>query len=215
MTPLRRINRFVLRATSLGVRVWDWIASARALPSVKKWLRWSLLLPAVFSFAAPSPDYRLEKGRVGRLSKGMSVAEVHQVYPLSQTTALDLQWEGEPTPVLEIYTDQTKKFFIMRLHLDQPGGAIQSFWVMDSRFKTKEGLGPRSSVGALRRAYKGLSVLATEWEMQEQLQVEVPPLGMLFELDADTELYRRVKAIGNKSLDQNPPLCRIKPRSSR
>jgi hypothetical protein len=155
--------------------------------------KWPLLLfvcatvPAGAQNPIGETDFLLSKHKAGRLTIGMSVDEVFEVYSRDDIDLVDLNLEGGFTPALEIYIEGG--------HDNGPSlqaeYTLKDWWVIwritvpDDRFRTEEGIGVGSTMGDIREHYKvsqagvgegGIGVYVAELEMGFGLAIDLMDL---------------------------------------
>jgi len=105
--------------------------------------------------AASSEDFLLTAGRAGPVKIGMTPEQVESIFGKARIKRVDEQYEGMPSPALEIFADsnETKSALLV---LDLDGGLVYRVNVKDPRYKTKEGIGVGSFLSELqKRCHEG------------------------------------------------------------
>ncbi len=130
--------------------------------------------------AAQSPPFRLDPGRAGTLEIGVPVDTVLRAFARNRVRLVDLQLEGHFSPALEVdlgNSGPTPGLVAHISHFPCNEFAVSGISVYDPRFRTREGIGVGSTIGALRRAYD------VRPNREEGHSVIVPSLKMTFAID--------------------------------
>ena len=95
--------------------------------------------------------FTLARGRVGRLTIGMTVDDVIALFGDQRVKQVDLQLEGMPTPALEIRLGNVSaaKASLVAELVSPTDNRIWRVKVFDRRFATSDGLGIGSTLGQI------------------------------------------------------------------
>jgi hypothetical protein len=136
----------------------------------------------VLAAVAVHADDSLAPGRVGKLVMGMSLEAIYKVYPKEMTRKIDIDQSEEddlPVHAVDIFLDKNMDRHLepsLSVRLETADGGVSGIQVTDPRFKTADGIGVGSSLGQIRRVYKGLYITAGEGS----LAAVVPDQKMAF-----------------------------------
>jgi hypothetical protein len=133
--------------------------------------------------------YLIQAHRVADLEVGMSVDDLYSVYDWYSTNLVDLFFEGDFSPAIEIYLN------------DEPGGEpslvaevackegwiISAIWVYDERFALQEDVGVGSTLGGVRARCGKPSV----YLLEGRVLASVSGINPVFELDVDQATVAR------------------------
>ncbi len=130
----------------------------------------------------PEEGFLLAKGRAGQVRVRMSVDELYAKIGRDHTRLVDLFGEGLFEPALEGYLDggdRGKPSMVAGIGGREGCNHISGVAVADPRFKTAEGIGVGSTLGAIRKNYQ------VDWidYGEGTLYSRVDQIGMSFGLD--------------------------------
>jgi hypothetical protein len=115
-----------------------------------------------------SISYTLSRSTAGNVSLGMDANRLQQIFGADNVRKNTITNEGIPSEVIDIYHDGSH---ILRIDADCPNPCrIQRITVMNSRFRTNEGIGIGSTVGELKNHYKIDRVLLGEGRVYARVE---------------------------------------------
>jgi hypothetical protein len=104
--------------------------------------------------ALQSDDFRVSRGRAGRIDVGMPIDSVFKLVGRDRARLVDVQGEGQFTPALEIrLPGATVPKSLVLIVRELPCYRVGGIEVFDPRFRTVAKVGVGSTLRELRRAY--------------------------------------------------------------
>lgn len=141
--------------------------------------------------AGREADFVLEKGRAGRLKVGSQADDVIALFGPENTRIINLNYEGMFTPALEIRLQgiDGPVGLIAEIAGGCRGFMVSGIQVLDSRYRTVEGIGVGSNVRDASSHYRLL------YSEEEGAKLLADPVSMIFYSSEDlqdqtTELER-------------------------
>ena len=131
----------------------------------------------------PQDSFVLERGRAGQFEIGMTVDEVYQRVGRERVRASASFRAAEFRPALDIHVPGFTAGAALTGSIDRICGpfALWDIEVHDPRFRTSNGLGVGSTLGDVKRLYRGAKVTGIDTDLGAHVTID--ELGMWFEMN--------------------------------